>query len=272
MSKPVFLEAAGVSDVGQDRDHNEDSLTSHTSFGLYAIADGMGGHLSGEVASQSTIDELLKQISNHRRSRGQSDQPDYYDTVVNAVTACNELVLKKNRDNGSKLGEGMGTTLVGAYFIENKAEAVIFNVGDSRLYRYRDDAFTQITRDHTMYQEWFEAGQKGTPPSKNILVKAIGLLEDVLPDVQLEKILPGDVYMICSDGLSNLVDDDTVHQFIKLNPDLSPEAICTELIKMANDNGGDDNISVIIIKANAKETAAKTKDANSSKTVQRKSI
>lgn len=272
MKSALQLDAAGATDVGQERDHNEDSLAVDSRSRLYAIADGMGGHMSGEVASQAALDELLIRIKRHAEStQGPSEQDDYYNIVLDAVIACNELILEKNRDNGSNLGEGMGTTLVGAYFLHDKKQVVVLNVGDSRLYRFRAGGLEQLTRDHTMYQEWHDAGQKGTAPSRNILVNAIGLLENILPDITLESVFEGDIFLICSDGLSNLIDAESLLSILNRNLQLPSDTLCKELISIANANGGHDNISVVIIKVNNSSSVEHRVD-DLDKTVQRNSV
>lgn len=272
MKSTLQLDAAGVTDVGQKRDHNEDSLTIDSESRFFAIADGMGGHMSGEVASQATLEALHSRIKDHADSvQGPGRQEDYYDVVLEAVDACNKLILEKNRDNGRNPGEGMGTTLVGVYFLRDRRQAVIFNVGDSRLYRLRSGDLTQLTRDHTMYQEWSDAGQKGTAPSKNILINAIGLLQDIYPDITLEGVSEGDVFLICSDGLSNLIETESLQEFLNQNSRHSPESVCRELIAIANGNGGHDNISAIIIKVKGTPPAVNQQD-DVDKTIQRKSV
>ena len=272
MKSALQLDAAGVTDVGQKRNHNEDSIIIDSESRFFAIADGMGGHMSGEVASQATLDELHSRIKHHAESvRGPGRQEDYYDVVLEAVDACNKLILEKNRDNGRSPGEGMGTTLVGVYFLQDKRQAVIFNVGDSRLYRLRAGDLKQLTRDHTMYQEWSDAGQKGTAPSKNILINAIGLLQDIHPDITLESVFEGDTFLICSDGLSNLIDTEPLQEFLDKNSQHTPDAVCKELISVANANGGNDNISAVIIKVGGTAPAAK-KQEDLDKTMQRRSL
>ena len=249
MKTAFHLDAAGITDVGRVREHNEDALTVDSQVRLYAIADGMGGHESGAIASQTTLDELQLQIERRTTSMQAPDkQEDYYNTVLDSITACNEKILNKNHENGLSLGAGMGTTLVGAYFLQGNAHAVIFNVGDSRMYRLRAGILEQLTRDHSMYQVWQDAGRQGQAPSRNILSKAIGLMQNTLPDLTLESISEKDVYLICSDGLCNLIDTETMQSSLNNNQHLSARAICQDLVAIANENGGHDNISVLIIK------------------------
>jgi len=253
MTDKIHFESAGVSDVGRQRQHNEDSLASSDELGLYAIADGMGGHTQGDVASRITIETLLREVTAHLETGSKRQQQEAcYETIDKAIATCNELILKKNSENNYQPGEGMGTTLVGAYFLKNSWQAVMFNVGDSRIYRLRSGDLTQLTRDHTMYQAWMDAGGKGLAPSKSILVNAVGLVENVLPDIKLESVNKGDVYMICSDGLSTLVDDEALRKSLRENGKLPVEAMCNQLVALANQNGGSDNITVIIIRVDVK--------------------
>ncbi|MFK8082268.1 MAG: PP2C family serine/threonine-protein phosphatase [Granulosicoccus sp.] len=249
MKQKLVVVSAGVSDVGRQRQHNEDSLTSSDELGLYAIADGMGGHAQGDVASQVAIDTLLHEVENHLRSGNEVElQEACYETIDRAIASCNENILERNRQNKYQVGEGMGTTLVGTYFLKNRMKALTFNVGDSRIYRLRRGNLKQLTRDHTMYQAWIEAGGKGSAPSKSILVNAVGLVEDLLPDIKLESVVAGDLYLICSDGLSSLVDDHILKESLCANCRLPPDVICQQLIELANQNGGSDNITVIIVR------------------------
>ena len=272
MKSALQLDAAGATDVGQERDHNEDSIVVDSQSHFYAIADGMGGHMSGEVASQATLDELASLIKNHAQStQGPSKQDDYYNIVLSSVMACSELILEKNRNNGSNLGEGMGTTLVGAYFMQCKSHMIVFNVGDSRLYRLRAGVLEQLTRDQTMYQDWHDRGQKGTAPSKNILLKAIGLTENNVPDITLEAVFERDIFLICSDGLSNMIDDESLQCFLNENLQSSANTLCKDLISIANINGGHDNISVVAIKVNS-STTLDNPVGDLDKTIQRQSV
>jgi len=251
MEYSLQLDAMGLTDVGRVREHNEDSITVDTKNNLFAIADGMGGHMSGDVASQTTLEELQRQIKLQLNNGCDlSNQEHCYNMIVDSVTECNARILKKNHENGSGLGTGMGTTLTGVYFLADISSVIVFNVGDSRVYRLRKRAFEQLTRDHSMYQEWCDSGQHGQAPSRNILSKAIGLMETALPDVTLKGVQPKDVYLICSDGLSNLIDDESIQDYLIGSEHLSSHSKCEALVNIANDNGGYDNISVVIVKVN----------------------
>lgn len=256
MKEKMYFESAGVSDIGRQRQYNEDALTASDELGLYAIADGMGGHMHGDVASRVTIETLLDEVTKHLGSNKEHEKQEAcYETIANAIEACNRIILQKNSENDSKIGEGMGTTLVGAYFLRHSKQAIIFNVGDSRIYRLRSGDLSQITRDHTMYQEWVDAGEQGIAPSKNILVNAVGAVEELSADIKLEQVISGDMYVVCSDGLSGLVDDKILREFIHENDTLPVQAMCDQLIDLANKHGGSDNITVIIIRVDLQPPA-----------------
>ena len=241
-------QVTAISDVGLSRSLNEDSFLVDEELGLFAIADGMGGHSYGDVASNTVVTHLKEKLLAHVDNRKNTpNQSDHYNDLEEAIDSCNKLILSMNAKEGMPVGSGMGTTLVGLYLLENRNEAVLFNVGDSRVYRLRGTKFAQLTKDHTMYQNWFDSGQKGEAPAKNILINAIGLLDDIKSDLTLEKILPGDVFLICSDGLTtNLADSDLLVSIEKLNEATDAE-ICSELVAKANDAGGEDNTTIIIV-------------------------
>lgn len=244
----LIYQVTALSDVGLSRSLNEDSLLVDGDLGLFAVADGMGGHSAGDLASSSVVSHLQKQIRSCLENRSENpSQSNHYNDLEQSVESCNELILSMNEEKGMPIGSGMGTTLVGLYLLPKKNEAVLFNVGDSRVYRLRETEMVQITKDHTMYQHWLESGQKGEAPSKNILINAIGLLESIRTDLTLEKMQAGDVYLICSDGLTtNLADSDLMDSLSK-SKDGSDSDTCSDLIGKANQAGGDDNTTVIVV-------------------------
>ncbi|MFK7996831.1 MAG: PP2C family serine/threonine-protein phosphatase [Granulosicoccus sp.] len=270
MKKKMHIESAGVSDVGRQRQLNEDAFTSGDELELYAIADGMGGHMQGEVASQTAIAKLSKELNSHFKHGADTEKQEVcYNVIVDTIAECNNLILEKNQQNGSRLGEGMGTTLVGVYFLNNSTQAITFNVGDSRIYRYRDRDLVQITRDQTMYQEWVEGGELGLPPAQNILVNAVGLVEELQADIRLENVNDGDMYLICSDGLSGLVDNEVLDDILSKTNELSVTSICKQLVDLANKNGGTDNITVILARVKLQPSEESTPVVDTQKTVKR---
>ena len=270
MRQQLYLESAGVSDVGKQRQYNEDALVMSDELGLYAVADGMGGHMHGDVASRITIATLLEKIAIYLGRNGNKlNRETYCETIASAIKSCNRIVLQRNYENNCQVGEGMGTTLVGAYFLRHTMQAVLFNVGDSRIYRFRDGDLKQITRDHTMYQDWIDTGRQGSAPSRNLLVNAVGVINELSTDISLENVLSDDMFIVCSDGLSGLVDDNSLQQYMSENYKLPVLAICTQLIELANQNGGTDNITVIAIRAKCQSPDNSMADSGSEATIQR---
>lgn len=244
----LIYQVTALSDVGLSRSLNEDSFLVDGDLGLFAVADGMGGHSSGDLASSSVINHLQKEIRAFVKNRKEvPSQSNHYNDLEQSIESCNDLVLSMNSDKGIPVGSGMGTTLVGLYLLKNRNEAVLFNVGDSRVYRLRGKKIVQVTKDHTMYQNWLDSGQKGEPPSKNILINAIGLLERIRLDLTLERIEPDDIYLICSDGLTTNLSDSELLESLVNKEDGTDSEICIDLITKANQAGGDDNTTVIVV-------------------------
>ena len=147
MKKHTHIESAGVSDVGMQRECNEDALALSDALGLYAVADGMGGHMHGDVASKTTIETLVREVTRyHEGEEKGEEQQACYDATLHAIAECNNSILQKNHDIDSKVGEGMGTTLVGAYFLKNSLHVLTFNVGARPILRPILSVETQPSR------------------------------------------------------------------------------------------------------------------------------
>ena len=235
--------STGRTDKGRKRSNNQDSIfISDTHVGplpnLYIVADGMGGHAAGDFASRYAISVVIDFI---RKS-----------TVINPISllrralvyASNELFKESEKDKDKM---GMGTTMVVAVVIDQKL--YVANIGDSRLYLINDD-IRQITMDHSLVEELIRSGQlernKGrNHPEKNIITKAMGSRDEAMPDFFEISVAQGDKILLCSDGLSNMVEDDEIKDIIQDNSDLD-DAVAS-LISRANYYGGNDNISVIIV-------------------------
>ena len=265
MYSDIKLTAACVSDVGQKRKVNEDSYCVDADFGLYLVADGMGGHGSGDIASstasRSMLDALKSQIessdseSEHESQNSDSgDDNDYtvqeqpnpiVGMISTAVKQANETVFALNKERGNPDGYGMGTTLVGFWRIQGLSQSILFQVGDSRLYIYRKDRLLQLTRDHTAYQEWERNGRTGFEPSQNLILRAVGLFPEVNADVRIQSLRAGDRFLICSDGLTSMVQDKSIEQVFSGGG--NDQELCQKLVDMANEAGGDDNITVLIV-------------------------
>ena len=248
------IEIINVSDVGKRRPHNEDSTLCDLANGVVILADGMGGYKAGEVASAIAVTTTYKKILEGLAKPIQ--QPTASDAqlspeaiaVKNAVIYVNSEIYKAAQTDPQC--QGMGTTLVVVLFHNNIA--TIAHVGDSRLYRIRQNVFSQVTKDHSLIQELIDRGiytreevLKNTP--KNLVTRAVGIEPEVAVDVADETVYPGDIYMLCSDGLNDMVDDEEIHLTLsKYSANLAQGA--NELVRLANQNGGKDNISVVLIR------------------------
>ncbi|MFA6178650.1 MAG: Stp1/IreP family PP2C-type Ser/Thr phosphatase [Candidatus Methylopumilus sp.] len=246
------LEIVRLTDVGQKRDHNEDAVASDAEMGLLVLADGMGGYKAGEVASEIAVLTIVAELKEALLDfePGQVDAVSGMQAeslvIIDAVAKANESIFTVSQSQPQCAG--MGTTLVVAMFTNNKV--LVGHIGDSRMYRLRDDELTQITEDHSLLQEQLKSGlitpeQAKVSNNKNLVTRAVGIDETVDLELHEYEVQVGDIYLLCSDGLTDLVDDGEISLILaKLNDNL--EAAANQLIKMANDNGGKDNISVIL--------------------------
>lgn len=273
---PRRMAVAGLTDIGQERDHNEDGYLIDEALALLLVADGMGGHAMGEVASKTAIETIAEVVCEHDpellsaaslAGSGSANDPagpcdgsttarDPDDTTVDedptyalgviqtALASSNRKINELNRAHNLPEGRGMGTTIVGLWLLENDQRAILFHVGDSRVYRYRGGRLVQLTRDHTLYQEWLDDGGHGVPPKRNIITRAIGPSPAAEADVSVQNLMKGDVFLLCSDGLTGMVDDAVIEQTLRSNSDLA--ATCEALVRLANDGGGTDNITVTL--------------------------
>lgn len=252
MSLKGKIEITGKTDVGSVRDHNEDAISTETSLGLAILADGMGGHRGGEVASAITVSTIFETLSKKLKSlsEGGTDEETGYSleskTIHDAIMLANNNVFESSNENAQY--QGMGTTVVVVLFYDNRF--TVAHVGDSRLYRIRDGLFEQITQDHSLMQELIDRGfytpeQARESLNKNLVTRAIGIDKMVRIDVQEDVAQIDDIYLLCSDGLNDMIEDDLIHKTIKRNTD-NLEQAATELIEEANRHGGKDNISVIL--------------------------
>lgn len=245
------IRSFGHSDVGKKREKNEDSYLVNDERFLYLVADGMGGHLGGEFASRlavKTIEEIIKAIEEDPEltlAEGAAVKPgDYPSHLRYAIKEASHRIF----DEATKQPglHGMGTTTVALLFRNNKA--YIANVGDSRVYRIRGRKIDQITKDHSLVGEQIRAGLLSADDSrvnrlKNIITRSVGFQEEVETDVDIRPVKVGDRFLLCTDGLSNLVEDGEIKDIV-LNNDL--EDAVKRLIDVANERGGDDNITAII--------------------------
>ena len=236
-------------DPGLARENNEDSVTFEDNVRLGVLADGMGGYNAGEIASgmattfiKSELGRWLMQAGRHANAR----------EVRRAMEICVDNANRSifNAANSNPQYSGMGTTLVVGVFQEGKL--LMGHIGDSRCYRLRGAEFAQITKDHSLLQEQMDAGlitpeQAATSSNKNLVTRALGVEDAVLLEVNEHRVDPGDIYLMCSDGLSDMVDDEGIAKI--LGNDASLEQKVAQLVDAANANGGRDNISVLLAQA-----------------------
>ena len=254
MDLSQVLEIASHTDPGMVRSHNEDSIASVPDKGLVVLADGMGGYNAGEVASgmATTVltTELRQLLDEHAPYEvdPQSGQKAALKMLQQQIAKANTSIYQASQSQPQYAG--MGTTLVVALFYDNKV--MVAHIGDSRLYRMCGVEFIQISKDHSLLQEQIDAGmltkeQAKHSSNKNLVTRALGIDPAVEPEIHEYDTQPGDIYLLCSDGLSDMVGDEDIGmtlQALGANPNLAAQ----QLVQMANDNGGRDNVSVILIK------------------------
>jgi protein phosphatase len=243
----ILVTAVGLTDPGLKRKHNEDAYATLEDHHLFVIADGMGRHAAGEIASQLCVDAITEAFNTG--SFGPPMEPSLprrASRLRGSIQLANTRILNAAKDNDAYAG--MGTTVVSAYFSPNNQRVYIGHVGDSRCYRLRGDKFTQLTTDHTLGA----AGIVGK--SAAVLSRAVGIEENVEVDVTMESPLPGDIYLLCSDGLSRMIGDDEIQSTLEREKDL--QQANKVLIEMANQKGGRDNITTILVRVDDAKTAA----------------
>jgi protein phosphatase len=235
----ILVTAVGRTDPGLKRKHNEDAYAILEDHHLFVIADGMGRHAAGEVASQLCVEAISEAF--RTGSFGPPCEPPLprrASKLRGSILLANERVLRASQEK--KEYAGMGTTVVSAYFAQNNQRVYIAHVGDSRCYRLRGNKLVQLTTDHTLGN----AGVKGA--SASVLSRAVGVDEKVKIDVTMESPLPGDIYLLCSDGLSRMVSSKEIQATLEATPDL--EHATKILVDKANQGGGRDNITTILVR------------------------
>jgi serine/threonine protein phosphatase PrpC len=236
----ILVTAVGRTDPGLKRKHNEDAYSILENHHLFVIADGMGRHAAGEIASKLAVDAVAEAFTKGTSPTAEPDgaMPKRANRLRSAILLANERIYQQAHDVDEYAG--MGTTVVSCYFSPNNQRVYIAHVGDSRCYRMRGGTLTQITKDHTLGA----AGIQGK--SSSVLSRAVGVEERVEVDITMESPLPGDIYLLCSDGLSRMLSDEEIQATLNSTRDL--EASTAKLIEMANARGGRDNITTIVIR------------------------
>lgn len=254
MDLDQVLEVVVKTHPGMARSHNEDAVLSNPGLGLVVLADGMGGHNAGEVASGMATtflsSEIEKELAGKSLSAMSGDEAHRWahDRLPGLIAEANTSIFHAAESQPQY--KGMGTTLVVALFYDNRV--TVAHIGDSRLYRMRDGQFEQLTKDHSLLQEWIDSGmitpeQALTAQHKNLVTRALGVDAEVQAEIHDHPVLPGDLFLLCSDGLYDMVpDEDTAATLQMLAANL--ELAATQLIDQANDNGGKDNVSVVLVR------------------------
>lgn len=239
--------AYAKSDIGKAREMNQDAYyisDSSSEIKLYLLADGMGGYKGGEIASNLAIKCAQSYITNNFKET-QKDKQSLIQLVASSMEYANMVVYEKSKED--KELEGMGTTLEVCLIYNNKA--YIGHIGDSRIYRIRKEFIRKLTQDHSYVQKLVKEGkitkeQAEVHPQKNMLTRALGCNAFVEPDVMVKGFLKDDILVMCSDGLTNMVKTEIIYQEASKNIEQAPK----ELVRIANENGGKDNVTVVIIK------------------------
>ena len=244
------LKFAELTNTGMVREHNEDAIGSNVDMGLMVLADGMGGYNAGEVASGIAV-QTISDLAAEGATREERHDVDPHTGLMRQTIVLRDAVARANKiifqtAQSQTHCEGMGTTLVAAMFYDNRIS--IAHVGDSRAYRLRDERFEQLTMDHSLLQELVDRGfyseeeaQRST--NRNYVTRALGVEPTVEVEVQEYEVLPGDIYLLCSDGLPDMVEDEDIHLTISTF-NASLDVVGEQLVQLANEHGGRDNVSV----------------------------
>jgi len=246
------IRCVGMTDTGKVREHNEDTIATDGDIGLLVLADGMGGYNAGEVASGIAVKTVLnlirEQVEREDLTVLDKDTGMTRPSIIlrDAINRANKIIYQTARSQPQC--EGMGTTIVAALFFDNRVS--IAHVGDSRMYRLRSDRFEQVTMDHSLLQElvdrgFYSAEEAQRAANKNYVTRALGVEPNVEVELQEAVVHKGDVYVLCSDGLSDMVEDDDIHLTISTFS-ANLDTVAKQLIQLANDNGGRDNVSAVM--------------------------
>jgi protein phosphatase len=254
MNLAQSLQSASLTDPGRVRDHNEDCIESRPEIGLYVLADGMGGYNAGEVASgmaTSLISDGLQEtwVPSEVARMGRDEAKAASERMLrDQIGRANSAIFTTSQNNPECAG--MGTTLVVCLYHDNFMS--VAHIGDSRLYRLRGDVMEQVTRDHSLLQEQLDSGlitpeEAKLSQNKNLVTRALGIDPTVEPEIHVYETQKDDIYVLCSDGLSDMVEDEEIRLTLitlRTNPSLTVQ----QLVQAANDNGGRDNISAMLIR------------------------
>ncbi|MBV8502538.1 MAG: Stp1/IreP family PP2C-type Ser/Thr phosphatase [Paucibacter sp.] len=245
----MSLEFFHITDVGRARDNNEDSVSVEPAVGLAVLADGMGGYNAGEVASQMLTSFIATELGRWLEESGaHASSGDVRRAMDICVDNANRAIF--NAANTNPRYAGMGTTLVLGVFREDGL--LLGHVGDSRGYRLRNNQLAQITRDHSLLQEQLDAGlltpeEAAYSSNKNLVTRAVGVEDTVMLELHQHEMQPGDIYLFCSDGLSDMIEEAAIAQLLISHPSLAEAG--QALVDAANEAGGRDNIAIVLVRA-----------------------
>ncbi|WP_028604861.1 Stp1/IreP family PP2C-type Ser/Thr phosphatase [Ottowia thiooxydans] len=241
------FEFSALTDVGRHRKNNEDAVLIEADHGLVILADGMGGYNAGEVASALAVDVIARELKPGLTKSGEFvDVRSLRRAMEVCVSNANRAIFEAAQTQ--EACAGMGTTLVMAASLGQSL--LIGHAGDSRAYRWREGVLMQLTRDHSLLQEQLDSGlitaeQAAVSPHRNLVTRALGVEENVLLDIQAFNVLPGDTYLLCSDGLTDMLTDSQIAEVLTAVPQADLRA--TRLVERANANGGHDNVTVALM-------------------------
>jgi len=245
--------ATGISHIGHVRKENEDSIWIDDSGLVLVVADGMGGHERGAEASQTAIKVFQENLNREKIEEElknctlQLDLPPeiecLYTIISRAVEESANVLYHRNLE--LQLNKYMGTTVVGLVLVQDE-QVLWFHIGDSRLYRWRDSTLKCLTTDHSRYAEWVRDGRIGEEPGKNVITRAIGVNPVVEADIAWEKRQKDDIFILCSDGLTDMITDEEIEEILKAGNPISDMA--NRMVDAALTAGGIDNVSVVICK------------------------
>ena len=241
-SAVVHYTAAAATDRGRKRSSNEDAFAISVEHGIFLVCDGMGGAAAGEIASRMAVEEMLRLLANRDPAKPLAQ------AAGEAVRAANEAIFSRSQRNARL--RGMGTTLVG--LLVEDGRALVINIGDSRCYRLRNRILEQLSVDHSLVDELVRAGRM-TPadalhsPLRNFITRALGTEREVTPDIFAFEAEPGDLFLLCSDGLTRELPDPLIESL--LGADSPLDELSARLVSAANTAGGNDNITCLLVRA-----------------------
>ncbi len=256
----VRFEAVGVTDIGRQRKHNEDHVLLRPELDLFVVADGMGGHNAGDIASklatvslrnfyEATLDGA---VPDQNLSDGYSEYSEDARRLVAGIRKANRDVHEIS--STYRQHHGMGSTVVAAFLARDRAVMHVGHVGDSRCYRFREGKLLQLTHDHSLINDALALKPDLTQEElsrlpKNIITRALGMKEDVKVDIRSEDVKEGDIFLLCSDGLSGMVSEEEIARVLELATDKNDlRDVCETLVSLANEAGGNDNITALLIR------------------------